>query len=69
MIQCKIQHNIPCLKCGALNKEMVRVGGTIIMCKKCYKEEFHGIIEIDAESKIGKKYYKWLKVQRKRYII
>lgn len=64
MIQCRLQFNASCLKCKTVDKEMVRIAA-IVMCKKCYKEEFSGIIEFDVESEIGKKYYKWLRVQKK----
>ena len=64
MIKCRIKENITCLKCDALEKEMVLIGA-FVMCKKCWKEEF-GTEEIDTESKLYKdKYLKWYKEHEK----
>ena len=59
MIKCKIKTNTTCLKCNALEKEMVLVGA-FILCKKCWKEEFDKE-EIDTKSKLYNKYLKWYK--------
>ena len=34
-----IHHNVPCIKCKALHKEMVRVGA-VVFCERCIGEEF-----------------------------
>jgi hypothetical protein len=43
---------------------MVKIGA-ICMCQKCFWNEFN-TNRIDLESEMGKKYYKWLNVLRKR---
>ena len=64
MIKCRIKENITCLKCDALEKEMVLIGA-FVMCKKCWKEEFD-TEEINTESKLYKdKYLKWYKEHEK----
>ena len=59
-IRAAIVYNLKCVKCGAVEEEMVRVGA-FAMCQKDWEEEF-ATNSIIPESKLGKKYYKWLDI-------
>lgn len=43
-----IHHNSKCLKCGVVEKEMIKVG-SMVFCQKHFEEIF-GNKEIDSES-------------------
>ena len=54
--------NADCLKCGALEKKMVRVGG-LIFCHKCTKEEF---VTIDPPRDEREVYKRWIQEYEKK---
>ena len=58
-----VYHNIDCLKCNALELEMVKIG-TLVMCNKCTEEEFK---TDDPVQKEYGKYKKWLEVHKEKY--
>lgn len=64
MIKCRIKENTHCLKCGALEKEMILIGA-FAMCKKCWKEEFFGVEEFSTDSEMYSNYLKWYKKYEK----
>jgi hypothetical protein len=65
MIKCRIKENTPCLKCGAIEKEMILIGA-FVMCKECWKKEFLGLEEFGTGSELYvKKYLKWYKKYEK----
>lgn len=64
VLKARVQYNVKCLKCHFTTYKMVRIGA-IIMCDKCYGEEFERTYEFDKESKRGKQYSKWLRVMER----
>lgn len=54
-----IYHNATCLKCGAIAKEMIRIG-CIVMCNKCCTEEFKHPFPIESGTKDYEVYRKWV---------
>lgn len=64
MIQSRVIHNCSCLKCNNIAKHMIKIG-VFVMCRKCFENEFN-IDEINPDSKMGKKYYKWLKIHKEK---
>ncbi len=62
MSKMMVHHNAACLKCGALEAEMVRTG-CLIFCKKCIEEEF---TTDDPPRQEREKYRKWLKVYQEK---
>lgn len=47
-IKCRIINNASCVKCDAVEREMVRVGA-FIMCEACHKTEFNvDVIPVDS---------------------
>lgn len=69
MIKCTQQYNTPCLKCNKMFLKMIRIGA-FHMCSNCFIQEFGAkTTEIKPSSKLGYKYYKWLRKHRKKYIV
>jgi hypothetical protein len=66
MIKCLVFDNTNCLKCGKVEDQMVKIGA-FVMCHEDWLVEF-GVDEIDLDSELGKKYYKWLKVHKKKIL-
>jgi len=65
-IKCTIHTNSTCIKCEALEEEMIHIGA-FIMCKKCWKEEFFAIEKFTTDSDLYKTYKKWLDVYYEKY--
>lgn len=59
-IECSLIENNSCLKCGKTHKKMVLIGA-LVMCRKCWRDEF-GVEIITTFSNLYKtKYNEWLK--------
>lgn len=58
-----ISYNSDCLKCGAVEKEMVRAGA-LHFCLSCYREEFQ---TRDPAKEEREEYLDWLKVYRQKH--
>jgi len=56
----RIHYNVCCLKCKALERTMVAIG-TLVMCDKCFGEEFHTDDPVMEERE---KYLHWLEVYK-----
>jgi hypothetical protein len=54
--------NTECMKCGTVEKEMVKVGA-LVFCKKCFVSEFKNAdpVDRDKNSVRSKTYDKWLR--------
>ena len=52
--------NASCLKCAAVNKEMIRTG-CLMFCVSCFSEEF----DPKSEERNKEVYEKWYKIQDK----
>ncbi len=59
MIKCTEQYNTKCLACRSIPYRLICVGA-FYMCPGCFNEIFDGATEIEANSDLGKVYYKWL---------
>lgn len=59
-----VVHNNPCVCCGAINIDMIRVGA-IILCKPCFGKEFTTDDPIDKERDV---YLKWLKKSQEQAV-
>jgi hypothetical protein len=57
-----VHYNTSCLRCGKLEKEMVRVG-ILTMCNDCFMVEFHTDDPVEKEKQ---NYYIWVKIYKKK---
>lgn len=57
-----VHHNAECIKCEALEKEMIRVGA-VIFCRKCVSEEFNSDDPVRQERE---RYLHWLRLGYKK---
>ena len=66
-IKCWIVHNNKCIKCDAVEEEMVQVGVSFTMCNSCWKEEF-GEEKFDRLSPKGETFSKWVKISKQKML-
>jgi hypothetical protein len=61
MINITTWWNTPCIKCGEIHIEMVKIGA-FVMCQGCFLFEFKTTQPIDRDSntKRSRKYEEWL---------
>jgi len=57
----RVWYNTECLKCQTVEKEMISVG-SLVMCGKCFEEEFNTHDPVKEERE---KYLKWLKIYKR----
>lgn len=62
LINAQIYENASCIRCEAVNKEMIKIGA-FIMCPVCVVEEFESALDIDTQ---GEVYQKWLKIYKEQ---
>ena len=66
MIKIRRTYNNDCLKCQAVEKEMVSIGA-FVMCKNCAITEFDPITsDIPRGTTRIPKYHKWLKIYKEK---
>ena len=60
----RVWHNMECLKCHTVEREMVSIGAYcgIVMCNKCAQEEFSSTDPVREERE---KYLYWLEIYKK----
>jgi len=57
-----VHHNAECVKCGTIEKEMVRIGA-VIFCNGCVGDEFSSDDPVQEERE---RYLHWLRVGYKK---